>query len=174
MGSVAGASGGHRGSVRRLPTAGKDGKASYVSVSVRWLESGAWLDVCNGVAAKLEADRPGSSRWVAGAGLSVLLLLWTLIDVLALCSTLCRVLVPVAAIVCGYLLLALTFRNSWTATGIYVTFCGGVVGEIVGACLFNALSTLSNVSSVSIYSIINISLFIFINGISIISSFLIY
>ena len=157
--------GGRRGSFRRSGGGGGGSgggsggggvaatTGAYVSVSVRSLDSSVLLDVWNAALTKMESLSPGSSRRVVGGMVGVasvaLLALWTLIDVLALYSKVCGVVVPVAALICGYLLLALTFRSTWTSTGIYLTFCGGVIGEIIGFFLFNMM-TGANLHPVSI------------------------
>ena len=145
---------GRRGSVQQRRSGGSGGGVgsvgsvgAYVSVSVRSLESGVVSDVWNATLAKMESAAPGSDRWLVGGVVGVagvaLVALWALIDVVALYSRVCGVVVPVAALVCGYLLLTLTFRSTWTSTGIYLTFCGGVVGEIIGFFLFSTLASAS-------------------------------
>ena len=137
---------GRRGSFRRSGVGGMAATTNaYVSVSVRSLDSSVLVDAWNTTLTKLENISPGSSRWVLGGVVGVsgvaLLALWALIDVLAFYSRICDVVVPVAALVCGYLLLALTFRSTWTSTGIYLTFCGGVIGEIIGFFLFSMMTS---------------------------------
>ena len=87
----------------------------------------------------VQAEEASRRCWAAPAallaGLALLTLLWTLLDVVHLYAQLCAAAAPFFALVCGYLLLALGFRHSWTPTGIYVTFCGSVVGEAVGLFL---------------------------------------
>lgn len=119
---------------------------SYVSASVERLTSGtwAWLHVRAWLLGKMENVCPGSSRWILPAGgaalVAVMVLFCVLIDLLALYSKLCAVIVPFVALMCGYLLLALRFRTTWTSTGIYVTFCGSLLSEAVGFFLFSTLT----------------------------------
>ncbi len=61
------------------------------------------------------------------------------VDLQSLYGQLCSLVMPLAALMSGYLLLALGFRTTWTTTGIYLTFCGSVVGELTGFFLSTAL-----------------------------------
>lgn len=135
----------------------------YVSVAVRVLESGAGpmslaamcctcQDAWNWLSSAVERrSPPGWTPWILATVLtslvSILSVLWFLMDVVWLYSQLCSLTIPFFALMSGYLLLALGFRHSWTPTGIYLTFCGSVVGETVGFFLSSALSTTSSSSS---------------------------
>ena len=81
--------------------------------------------------------------------MTVVGLFCVLIDLLALYSKLCAVIVPFVALMCGYLLLALRFRTTWTSTGIYVTFCSSVVSEAVGFFFFSTLTLRRQVTFLS-------------------------
>ena len=128
----------------------------YVSVAVRVLESGSssifgFRDACSWcreiwhwIEATVERHCP--PRWtpwiLAGGSLMVgcfLAISWILMDVVWIYSQLCSLTVPFFALMSGYLLLALGFRHSWTPTGIYLTFCGSIIGETVGFFLSSAL-----------------------------------
>ena len=127
----------------------------YVSVAVRVLESGSGrvglADACSicrdawhWMSSALERRCPaGWTPWIMAAGAatvgSVFSLFWVLIDLVWLYSLLCSITVPFFALMSAYLLLALSFRHSWTPTAIYLTFCGSVVGETVGFFLSSAL-----------------------------------
>ena len=129
----------------------------YISVAVRVLESGSGRIGFNGVCTWCRESwhwlssvveqqcPPGWTSWVLAAGVatvgSLLSILWVLMDVVWIYSQLCSLTVPFFALMSGYLLLALGFRHSWTPTGIYLTFCGSVVGETVGFFLSSALES---------------------------------
>jgi len=145
-----------RGSIRRgsrnsVSGAGENHPDTpYVSVSVRSLDNDQWIcealrHLRDWLVGHIERTCPGSTRWVlAGAaalGLLTLFLLCALLDLVHLYSQFCSIAVPFFAMICGYLLLALGFRHTWTSTGIYLTFCGSVVGETVGFFLSSALVT---------------------------------
>lgn len=128
----------------------------YVSVAVRVLESGSgrifgFREVCSTgrdifhwISAAVERHCPPRwTPWILAVGSvivgSLLTILWVLMDVVWIYSELCSLTVPFFALMSGYLLLALGFRHSWTPTGIYLTFCGSIVGETVGFFLSSAL-----------------------------------
>ncbi|XP_059353085.1 uncharacterized protein LOC132088365 [Daphnia carinata] len=128
----------------------------YVSVAVRVLESGSGRifgfreacstgrDIFHWISATVERHCPPRwTPWILAVGSvivgSLLTILWVLMDVVWIYSQLCSLTVPFFALMSGYLLLALGFRHSWTPTGIYLTFCGSVVGETVGFFLSTAL-----------------------------------
>lgn len=143
------------------------GTSPYVSVAVRVLESGTgpmnFSTICcacengwNWLAGVVERRcPPGWTPWILATGLatlaSLLSVLWTLMDVVWLYSQLCSLTVPFFALMSGYLLLALGFRHSWTPTGIYLTFCGSVVGETVGFFLSSALTASSALDPRQVY-----------------------
>lgn len=102
---------------------------------------GAWCR--DWVSARLEEQLgPGWSRWVLTGAVTLttalLALLFALVDVVCAYAQLCSVPVPFFALMSGYLLLALALRKSWTPTGIYITFCGSVAGELIGLFLTSA------------------------------------
>ena len=149
-----------RGSIRRasrnwLSGAGENAADTpAVSVSVRSLDNDQWMcqvvrHLRDWLVGHIERTCPGSTRWVlAGAAVLALLtlfLLCALLDLVHLYSQFCSIAVPFFAMICGYLLLALGFRHTWTSTGIYLTFCGSVVGETVGFFLSSALVTSAQV-----------------------------
>lgn len=128
----------------------------YVSVAVRVLESGSGRifgfreacstgrDIFHWISAAVERHCPPRwTPWILAVGSvivgSLLTILWVLMDVVWIYSELCSLTVPFFALMSGYLLLALGFRHSWTPTGIYLTFCGSIVGETVGFFLSSAL-----------------------------------
>ncbi|EFX75429.1 hypothetical protein DAPPUDRAFT_250482 [Daphnia pulex] len=132
------------------------GVSPYVSVAVRVLESGSsrifgfrdacsWCrDIWHWIEAAVERRCP--PRWtpwiLAGGSImagSFLAILWVIMDVVWIYSQLCSLTVPFFALMSGYLLLALGFRHSWTPTGIYLTFCGSIIGETLGFFLSSAL-----------------------------------
>lgn len=155
MGSMSGAvgAGSRRGSTRRgsrggeqqqqhqqttNPSTSNNTGGRYVSVSVRildgepscWTEAWRWME---------SYCRPGWAPWILAAVLVITFAAASLVNWLRLCAQLCSLVVPFLALISGYLLLALSFRHSWTPTGIYLTFCGSVVGETVGFFLSTAL-----------------------------------
>lgn len=128
----------------------------YVSVAVRVLESGSsrifgFRDACSWcreiwhwIEAAVERRCPPRwTPWILAGGSvmagSLLAILWVIMDVVWIYSQLCSLTVPFFALMSGYLLLALGFRHSWTPTGIYLTFCGSIIGETVGFFLSSAL-----------------------------------
>ena len=85
---------------------------------------------------------PGWPRWALTGAVTLttvlLALLFALVDVVCAYAQLCSVPMPFFALMSGYLLLALALRKSWTPTGIYITFCGSVAGELIGLFLTSA------------------------------------
>ena len=101
-------------------------------------------DAWDGLGARIERSWPGSGGALLNALTAVVVAavvsLYYLIDFVHIYSQLCSVLVPFLSLICGYLLLTLALRHTWTPTGIYLTFCGSVVGETVGFFLSSALT----------------------------------
>lgn len=135
---------------------GSGGVSPYVSVAVRVLESGSsrifgfrdacsWCrDIWHWIEAAVERRCPPRwTPWILAGGSvmagSLLAILWVIMDVVWIYSQLCSLTVPFFALMSGYLLLALGFRHSWTPTGIYLTFCGSIIGETLGFFLSSAL-----------------------------------
>lgn len=148
-GMSSGSSTSRRGSTRRgsRGSGGAENNSRYVSVSVRVLDGGAgesfpsgWmLDVWRWLIESYMTNSCWWTPWALGAGLIPISIAIWLIDWIRLYAQLCSLAVPCFALMCGYLLLALGFRHSWTSTGIYLTFCGSVIGETVGFFLSSAL-----------------------------------
>lgn len=99
-----------------------------------------WCRLCGRIEERLGVGR---SRWVLAGAAAVasglVTLLFALVDVVCAYAQLCSVPVPFIALMSGYLALALALRRSWTPTGIYITFCGSVAGELVGFFITSAL-----------------------------------
>ena len=144
-GSRRGSRRGSRGAANEHQTA-NNSSSRYVSVSVRILDgdSGCWADVWRWLESYC---RPGWTPWILGAVLAAALAAASLVDWLRFYAQLCSLIVPFFAVMSGYLLLALGFRHSWTPTGIYLTFCGSVVGETVGFFLSTALLDATRLNS---------------------------